>query len=110
MSSKNKNKDVWDEIEDEEPFFSFRETNDIKIKFLSDDFVKDKTEFEGNEVAQFNFEGLDLKDNEVKILSVTSKRLMRQLKQMKPLKDRKFTITRIGSKFHTKYIIEEIKK
>jgi len=102
-------KNDWESIEKSEPFFTFKTKNTIKIQFLSNDFKTNETQFNGKKAVEYIFEGIDLDDAETKILSVTSKRLMLKLKEIRPLQGKNLSITRVGAGFSTDYIVQLLK-
>jgi len=101
-------KNIWDsgELDEQVGFVKFepQKNNTCNVKFLQADPNKQVNKF-GNE--QYSFEVLDIDDNTVKTLSVTSKRLMRALSVLRPLEGKDIIIHRHGEGMSTDYTVVE---
>lgn len=101
--------DVWDTIEDKEyvTFDKDKNNNVIDIKFIDNTFNPKVSAQFGN--LQYEFEVIEEKDREhIKIFSPSSSRLMRKLKENRPLEGKAFKIERFGEGFNTDYEIAPV--
>lgn len=103
-----KDMSVWDSNElDEMEFLNFNDYNNhiVKVKILDNEPVRANNKFG---TPTFTFDVLDIVTNTVKQFTITSKRLMRNLKTYLPIEGKVFTIERVGSGMETDYnVIEE---
>ena len=92
----------FDDIEEVE-FVKFDEGS-VCIKFASSEFLIKDNAYQ-NKCYEFSV----MEEEESKILSVTSKRLMLKLKEHHPLVNKMFEIERIGSGMETDYTVDLVK-
>lgn len=99
---------VWtDGSLDEIEYIKFEDAKNrtVKVKFLENDPTSRKNKFDQ---ACFDFQVMDLDTKTLKVFSVTSKRLMRELKTCLPLDGKDLCIQRMGSEMETDYNVTEI--
>lgn len=103
--------DVWETIEDKE-YVSFdmeKNNNVIEIQFIDNNFNPKISPQFGT--LQYEFEVIESNDlDHIKTFSPSSNRLMRKLKEHRPLASKWFKIERFGEGFKTDYEIVEVKK
>lgn len=100
---------VWDDGSlNEIQYMKFDDTNDmtVEIKFLENDPTCRKNKFNA---GCYDFEVLDVKEQTIKTLSITSKRLMRLLREHIPLEGKIMSIQRTGVDMDTDYVIMLVK-
>ena len=94
----------WDKIVEKSPFLKFTPENNytLKVKFLGNNPDEQMNQFGS---VQYNFECIDKddKDPHISILSVSSNRLMLELKKHSPLDEKEFVIHRTGTGFKTEF-------
>lgn len=102
--------DPWEQISEKE-FVGFdkeRNNNVIEIQFIDNKFVPRVSPQFGN--VQYEFEVIESKELQViKTFSPSSARLMRKLKELRPLEGKWFKIERFGEGFGTDYSIAEVR-
>lgn len=102
--------DPWDDISERE-FVTFdkdKNNNVIEIQFIDNKFIPKVSPQFGN--IQYEFEVIERKDlGVIKTFSPSSARLMRKLKEQRPLEGKWFKIERFGEGFNTDYAITEMK-
>lgn len=102
---------VWDNLpEESEGYIKFTDENGFKVsvRFIDNDphevpstFTKDKMNYE--------FEVIDLNDPDVvKPWTISSVKLMRTLRMLRPLAGRAFEITRTGEGMKIDYVVAPI--
>lgn len=100
--------DPWDNISEKE-FVTFdkeRNNNVIEIQFIDNKFVPKVSPQFGN--VQYEFEVIEFKEpGRIKTFSPSSARLMRKLKEERPLESKWFKIERFGEGFQTDYAIAQ---
>lgn len=102
--------DPWESIPDKEYVTFDKDTNNniIEIQFIDDKFVPKVSPQFGN--TQYEFEIIERKElGVIKLFSPSSTRLMRKLKEHRPLESKWFKIERIGEGFLTDYELAEMK-
>ena len=88
---------VWDSnVLDELEFLNFTDENNhtVKVKFLDDE---PQTGVNKYNTPTFTFDVLDMIINTAKQFTITSKRLMRNLKTHLPIEGKVFIIKRVGT-------------
>lgn len=91
----------WNEIK-ESNILILKEKEPAKVKFLDNGSVDvieilDKRTEKLKKVNKFTFKVIDLNDNTEKEISTLSSRLMNQLKEHLPLKDKSFNIMKFST-------------
>ena len=98
----------WGAIGTEEKLVIFNEQKP-KYRLRIDEYSHNKmVKIADKDVAQWTFLVTELLENESLTWNITSKRLMRQLKNFEPLIGKGLLIKKKGSGFDTTYILEEI--
>lgn len=97
---------VWDSNElDEMEFLNFTVDNNhtVKVKFLIEEPERGVNKFN---TPTFTFDVLDMISNTAKQFTITSKRLMRNLKTHLPIEGKVFTIERVGTGMDIDYEVK----
>ena len=92
---------------DEMEYIGFSKDNTtITVKFLDDEPKLTVNKFN---TVSYEFGVMDMTQKTVKVFTVTSKRLMRHLKEYLPIAGKTFKIERVGSGMETDYEVKEVK-
>lgn len=94
----------WDNISEEIPLIIFNDENPYyRIKVKSYEGMNLVEINDKSNIKQYSFICIDLKDDKEKTLNIVSKRLMLELKKLKPLINKEIAIKRSGSGMETLY-------
>lgn len=99
---------VWDSNTlDEMEYLNFNDENNhtVKVKFLDNEPQVGINKFN---TSTYTFGVLDMVSNTIKEFTITSKRLMRNLKTHLPLEGNIFDIVRVGSGMDTDYEVTKV--
>ena len=104
----NTNDSVWNNGSlDEMEYVGFNKDNTtLTLKFLDDEPKMSVNKFN---TVTYEFEVMDMKSKTVRIFTITSKRLMRHLKEFLPIAGKTFKIDRVGAGMETDYEVKEQK-
>jgi len=96
---------IWDSIQEKSGFVRFEPENNntVRVRFVTGEPEEGVNKF-GNTVYDFEV----VEDGHIKILQVSSMRLMLALKEKVPLEGVEVCIQRIGEGFKTTYNVELI--
>jgi len=103
IEKEENDENVWESQElDEIEYIKFASSGEssVDVKFVTPDPTVSKNQFG---TKAYDFEVMDLKTEDIKILSVTSIRLMRKLREFVPLEGKDFCITRRGKAMDIDY-------
>lgn len=109
MAENKQINDPWDNISDKEyvTFDPEKNNNVIDIQFIDNKFVPKVSPQFGN--TQYEFEVIERKElGVIKLWSPSSARLMRKLKEQRPLEGKWFKIERFGEGFLTDYELAQM--
>jgi len=100
----------WTKIGKEEPLIIFSAEQPYHRLLIIEFIGTKEVEINDKTPTQYSFNVKDFTDGKEKLWNITSKRLMRKLKEFEPLIGKGLGVKKIGSGYETNYTVKEIVK